>query len=439
MKEIIDKACNCLDAANEKERTEGFDYATAYDKCIGDMQSELILIDEKYADVEYFSGFLKIEFDMNCREFYRARLLRELRTRKFEKAGVRLDSVSFDNRTWLLFKGRSDFGTDMELDLRFISVDTFEFISRLTSPGVEDSCEILINDIAKFRDEGSTFYLQLTEPRRVDNMYEFIGPWDHGRTELNFHFPNKDPTVGIFYTVSCNAQVAEDVRDLCKQQSLELPLEFVGTRPFTEETYYTRRQAVVDSSCLCFRTAVEKEKTFKFDFMRDYWACRNASEERIRRFDTTCNDITKLRNFEYRYLERPTAPLFDIIDSLRNHHSLVHPFESIASREECQIMKSGIFMDMEDEDSALIYIEEDRYIVKYRDGSKTKARIEWVDDQSFKIIHVKSNNEKDAGKRKGSETLLKILAVNDKIIYFETKESYSRNRSRLIKLPTPEK
>ena len=419
--QILDSTCACINYALDHERQKGFNYQSAFDGCMTKMKTRLLKMDKKYSNDNEISSFITIELKKNCAHYYRGELMRStLASNMYKEVGNLKDSIPPSNKVWFHYSGNSDAGSNMDVMIRFISIDSLEFIAQLNCVRCEDSCDIYTNDIARYK-KGSKFWLKLKQPRRANRLYEYNRPdeWidlrDRRRSEVIFHFPDhSDLAKGIYVELVCDRTPGDKVYNTCKQDALETPLKFKGTMPDTINSPYRQKQAILKSACACFGKAVDAEKNTKFDFEFNYEICVDSLSKQLKRYNPQYNDHKKVERFMYIDLGY-YCKCYHETDSLERNYS-VHSFKPIVSISDCTIMNSGVFMEYGDTDSAMIYMSKKKQTIKYKDGTYTKSKIEWQDDCSFKIIRVKSTNATDSKNEPGSEMVIKILKVMNKNI-----------------------
>lgn len=462
LKPIIDESCDCFTTVEAREGQAGYNYLREFDNCLYSLQKELVKLDSaRYRDIYAVLDFASTTIDKNCTMYYKSELVRGvLGNFTFIKTGAKPDVVPPSN-TWYHFEGITDSGKELEVQIRFISLDTFEYVSQLKTNGVVEQ-ESFMNDIA-FYDSGATKFFTPTlqvflnkdysvnEPlnsddfvgytasRRFDYIYRAFEQnyrnRTDSRTEAAFYFLDSMDIKKGFYLELVSEfwnSVDKEYEYIHNIEVINAPLTFVKTTPFSlESSPYFQREAIVDSMCSCAALAIETERVEKFDFKDNIEKCRNELTQRLFAFDTSYNDAQDVRRFELDRVKKKCS-CYDEVDSILNYYQSFNiPFKSVAKPDDCLIMHSGTFTILDDKDSALIFIDEKNYIVEYRDGSKTKYTIQWIDEQTFELTFIKTNNDTLPYVQKGTKRIYTILRVKDEqYIYFEWKDAHSSWRTR---------
>ena len=112
-----------------------------------------------------------------------------------------------------------------------------------------------------------------------------------------------------------------------------------------------------------------------------------------------------------------------------------HKFESIATKKDCQILKSGTFVTYGDMDSTLIIMTKNSQHLKFKSGAYTKSKFEWIDDCTYKLIRIESTDPFEKQIPPGDVRIVKIIHVSkDGTIFYELLVNNRSYSGRLIKI-----
>jgi len=447
----LNAACECFTQAIEREGEVGYDYKRAFDNCLYALQKELVKTEpEKYKDIQAVFEYASAALDKTCTYYYRSELVRSvLGNFKFVTTGAK-PVAQIDPSTWYCFEGLTDTGDDLEVQIRFIAKDTFEYVIHMQPSG---STEVIYtNDIAYYDSGATKFFtpvLQVflnkdysmreplqdheagyTDCKRFNHVYHSHETDYHTneRSEAMFFFnEGADIKAGFYIELEMDRWNPTTKKDdkIYKEEAINTSLKFVKTIPFTtESSRYFQKIAIADTMCNCIERAVQLDKTEKFDLEENLARCSQQLAENLFEYDTSYNEPGDARRFENSVIYYD-CPWKKTADSLVRNYTLFNgTYESTATEEECKIMNSGIFMLHGDKDSALISIDEKKYTITYGDGTKTIYTIQWLDARTFELTFIKSNNHAFSNTKKGSRCTYQILRVENEFIYYQWKEQY---------------
>ncbi len=193
-------------------------------------------------------------------------------------------------------------------------------------------------------------------------------------------------------------------------------------------------EVALDSACTCLTNAANApEENTKFDFEYKFGVCLESLFSRVQQIDSSYVDRIKLNQLIHKELKE-SCEQFILIDSIHQFYS-THTFEIIATKEDCEILKSGTFVTYGDADSTLIIMTKNSQILKFKSGAYTKSKVKWIDDCTYELIRIESTDPFEKQIPPGDVRMVKIIHVSqDGTIFYEIIVNNKSYSGRLMKV-----
>lgn len=193
------------------------------------------------------------------------------------------------------------------------------------------------------------------------------------------------------------------------------------------------KEAILATTCTCIGKAIDEEHDIKFDFEFAFGNCLDSLKIDLVQLDKKYSSTIQVNQFIHSELKE-NCNRYEEVDSIQAYYSS-HAVSSIASKKDCEIMKSGVFIEYGDKDSTKIIMSKNEQKVEYADGTYSKSKIEWLNGCSYKVIRIESSKTNDPVVPPGHEMQVNIVYVKDgKIIFYEILMNNKVYSGRMIKI-----